>query len=55
MRANHEQCRGENLAPLGEIRRRRWTADEPPAVTALVIGALASPEYLIEIAAIAAA
>ena len=39
---------------LGEIRRRRWASAEPPAVTVMVVVALARPEYLIEIEAIAA-
>jgi enamine deaminase RidA (YjgF/YER057c/UK114 family) len=45
----------QNLATLGEIRRRRWSSRTPPAVTALVIAGLARSEYLIEIEAIAAA
>ena len=45
----------QNLATLGEIRRRRWSSRTPPAVTALIIAGLARSEYLIEIEAIAAA
>lgn len=45
-----------NDAPmLGEIRRKRWSMSEAPSVTALVVSALARPEYIIEIEAIAAA
>jgi 2-iminobutanoate/2-iminopropanoate deaminase len=44
----------ENFAALGDIRRRRWASSEPPAVTAIVVLALARPDYLIEIEAIAA-
>ena len=39
---------------LGAIRRERWSSNEPPAVTAIVVSALARPEYLIEIEAVAA-
>jgi 2-iminobutanoate/2-iminopropanoate deaminase len=45
----------ENLVALGEIRRRRWKSDEPPAVTTIVVSALARPEYLVEIEVAAAA
>jgi len=47
--------RADNLPALGEIRRRRWASVKPPAVTVLVVAALARPEYLIEIEVIAAA
>ncbi len=47
--------RVEDQAGLGEIRRRRWAGGEPPAVTTIVISALARPEYLIEIEVAAAA
>jgi enamine deaminase RidA (YjgF/YER057c/UK114 family) len=40
---------------LADIRRNRWSSTEPPAVTAIVVSALARPEYLIEIEAIAGA
>lgn len=40
---------------LGEIRRRRWVGAEPPAVTTIVVSALARPELLVEIEVIAAA
>jgi enamine deaminase RidA (YjgF/YER057c/UK114 family) len=46
--------RREDLAALGEIRRRRWSQSEPPAVTVLVVAGLARPDYLVEIEAIAA-
>ena len=39
----------ENLAGLTEIRQARWASDEPPAVTTLVVAALAGPELLVEI------
>ncbi len=43
----------DNLAALGIIRNTRWGSDQPPAVTTLVIAALASPELLVEIEVVA--
>jgi 2-iminobutanoate/2-iminopropanoate deaminase len=47
--------RASDFPALGQLRRERWAASEPPAVTAIVVSALARPEYLIEIEAMAAA
>ena len=47
--------RATDAPALAHIRRDRWSSPEPPAVTAIVVAALARPEYLIEIEAIAAA
>jgi enamine deaminase RidA (YjgF/YER057c/UK114 family) len=47
--------RADDLAMLSEIRRRRWSAKYPPAVTTLVVAALARPELLVEIEVLAAA
>jgi len=47
--------RPEDQPTLGDIRRRRWAGGEPPAVTTVVVSALAPPEYLIEIEVAAAA
>lgn len=47
--------RAEDAPALVEIRRRRWGAEEAPAVTALVVSALARPDYAVEIEAVAAA
>ena len=47
--------RPADLPGLGEIRRRRWASPAPPAVTTYVVAALAGPDYLIEIEAVAAA
>jgi enamine deaminase RidA (YjgF/YER057c/UK114 family) len=55
VKVNYYLTRADDLPSLGEIRRRRWLASEPPAVTVLVVAALARPEYLIEIDVIAAA
>ncbi len=46
--------RSADLPMLGQIRRRRWASPTPPAVTVLVVAALAHLDYLIEIEAIAA-
>jgi 2-iminobutanoate/2-iminopropanoate deaminase len=47
--------RAEDLASLGDIRRRRWASAEPPAVTTIVVAALARADYLVEIEVTAAA
>jgi 2-iminobutanoate/2-iminopropanoate deaminase len=41
--------RAADLHTLGELRRKRWASPQPPAVTTLVVAALARPELLIEI------
>jgi enamine deaminase RidA (YjgF/YER057c/UK114 family) len=46
--------RASDAPMLAAIRRQRWAATEPPAVTAIVVSALARPECLIEIEAVAA-
>ncbi len=38
-----------DLAALTEIRQARWSSDEPPSVTTLVVAALAGPDLLVEI------
>jgi len=40
---------------LVQIRQRRWAVDPAPSVTAIAVSALARPEYLIEIEAVAIA
>lgn len=45
----------EDQPSLGQIRRRRWADREPPAVTVIVVSALARAEYLVEIEVAAAA
>jgi 2-iminobutanoate/2-iminopropanoate deaminase len=46
--------RAADLPALGDTRRRRWASAEPPAVTTLVVAALAAPDYLVEIEVTAA-
>jgi enamine deaminase RidA (YjgF/YER057c/UK114 family) len=55
VKLNFYLTRVQDLPELGRIRRKRWACDVPPAVTVLVVSALARPEYLIESEAIAAA
>lgn len=42
-----------NLPTLGQIRNARWGSDQPPAVTTLVVAALAAPELQVEIEVVA--
>ncbi len=41
--------RTQDLSALGEVRRHRWASDLPPAVTVLVVAALARPDALVEV------
>jgi enamine deaminase RidA (YjgF/YER057c/UK114 family) len=47
--------RAQDFPALVQIRQRRWAFDPAPSVTAVAVLALARPEYLIEIEAIAVA
>jgi enamine deaminase RidA (YjgF/YER057c/UK114 family) len=47
--------RAIDLPILVQIRQRRWALDPAPSVTAIAVVALARPEYLIEIEAVAVA
>jgi enamine deaminase RidA (YjgF/YER057c/UK114 family) len=47
--------RAVDLPRLGELRRKRWASSTPPAVTTIVVAALARPELLVEIDVTAAA
>jgi enamine deaminase RidA (YjgF/YER057c/UK114 family) len=44
-----------DLPAFGEARRRRWASDRPPAVTTIIVAALARPDALVEVEATAAA
>jgi 2-iminobutanoate/2-iminopropanoate deaminase len=48
-KVNYYLTRSEDLPSLSEARNRRWKSDAPPAVTTLVVAALARPELLVEI------
>jgi 2-iminobutanoate/2-iminopropanoate deaminase len=54
VKVSYYLTRSEDLPALGEARTRRWKSDSPPAVTTLVVAALARPSLLIEIEVIAA-
>ncbi len=43
----------QDLATLGRIRNARWGSEQPPAVTTLVVAALAAPELQVEIEVVA--
>jgi enamine deaminase RidA (YjgF/YER057c/UK114 family) len=45
--------RPEHRAVIGEVRGRHMPADRPPASTLVGVTALAAPDYLIEIEAVA--
>lgn len=38
-----------HLKPLSDLRQERWNSDRAPAVTTLVVAALAAPDLVIEI------
>ncbi|MCV0424892.1 MAG: RidA family protein [Roseibium sp.] len=44
----------ENIAELSQIRKTRWRSETPPAVTTLVVKALAAADLLVEIEVTAA-
>ncbi|WP_300015204.1 RidA family protein [uncultured Roseobacter sp.] len=44
----------DNLASLSEVRQTRWNEGNAPAVTTLVVAALAAPDLLVEIEVTAA-
>ncbi|MFM7344757.1 MAG: RidA family protein [Tagaea sp.] len=46
--------RTEDLPSLGETRRKRWSSGNPPAVTTIVVAALARADALVEVEVIAA-
>lgn len=46
--------RTADLPALSEVRHECWASETPPAVTTLVVAALARPELLVEIEAVAA-
>jgi 2-iminobutanoate/2-iminopropanoate deaminase len=54
VKANYYLTRAADLPTLGQVRRRRWAKNEPEAVTVVVVSALARPEFLVEVEAVAA-
>ncbi|WP_337660341.1 RidA family protein [Anderseniella sp. Alg231-50] len=53
LRVTYYLTNAEDLPSLGKIRNTRWGSDQPPAVTTLVVAALAAPELLVEIEVVA--
>ena len=53
VKLTHYATQATDFPILVQIRQRRWAFDPAPAVTAIAVSALARPEYLIEIEAVA--
>ena len=53
VKLNYYATRAADFPILVQIRQRRWAFDPAPSVTAIAVSALARPEYLIEIEAMA--
>lgn len=49
LRVTYYLTEENHLAALTRVRQARWASTEPPAVTTLVVAALASPDLLVEI------
>jgi enamine deaminase RidA (YjgF/YER057c/UK114 family) len=54
VKVSYYLTRQADLPALNEARSRRWKSDAPPAVTTLVVAALARPNLLVEIEVVAA-
>ncbi|MCW0234646.1 MAG: RidA family protein [Ferrovibrio sp.] len=55
VKATYYLTRATDLPLLTALREQRWSSSTPPAVTTLVVAALARPELLVEIEVMAAA
>jgi len=55
VKLNYYATQATDFPMLVQIRQRRWAFDPAPSVTAIAVSALARPEYLIEIEAVAIA
>jgi enamine deaminase RidA (YjgF/YER057c/UK114 family) len=53
VKLNYYATQATDFPILVQTRQRRWAFDPAPAVTAIAVSALARPEYLIEIEAVA--
>lgn len=53
VKLNYFLTNADDAATLAEVRNRQWEGLQAPAVTVLTVSALARPEYLVEIEAIA--
>lgn len=54
VKLNYFLIRSSDGPDLVKLRSETWGSSQPPAVTVLTVSALARPEYLIEIEAVAA-
>ena len=54
LRVTYYLTDARDLPALTRIRQERWRAEEPPAVTTLVVAGLANPELRVEIEVTAA-
>lgn len=55
VKLNYFLTRSGDASELVKLRAEKWDGLSPPAVTVLTVSALARPEYLVEIEAVAAA
>jgi enamine deaminase RidA (YjgF/YER057c/UK114 family) len=55
VKLNYYATQATDFATLVQTRQRRWAFDPAPSVTAIAVSALARPEYLVEIEAVAIA
>ena len=55
VKLNYYATQATDFPMLMQIRQRRWAFDPAPSVTAIAVSALARPDYLIEIEAVAIA
>ena len=55
VKVDYQITRTQDLPLLVETRRKRWNSATPPAVTVTVVAALANPEFLVQLGAVAAA
>ncbi len=53
LRVTYYLTNKDHLAELNKIREKRWATSDPPAVTTLVVEALANDDLLVEIEVIA--
>jgi enamine deaminase RidA (YjgF/YER057c/UK114 family) len=53
IKLNYYATQATDFPTLVQIRQWRWAFDPAPSVTAIAVSAVARPEYLIEIEAVA--
>jgi len=55
LKVTYYLTRTQDITELTHLRQRRWHANNPPAITTLLVAGLVSPDWLIEIDVIAGA